>query len=148
MMPAIQEEEVDVQQPAEVHKSRKRWWWLVLLLILFSAAYLYKESHKSNAYDLSKGTNSQEIPVTTAIAKKGNIPVVYNGLGTVTPYNTVTVKTRVDGQLVKIAFQEGQLVKEGQLLAEVDPRPFEVQLEQAKGQQAKDAAQLNNAKVD
>jgi multidrug efflux system membrane fusion protein len=150
MIPVIQEERVDTQQLSElsIHKPRKYWWWLVLLVLLFGTAYLFKTSHKSKANDLSKNALSQEIPVTTVIAKRGDIPVIFNGLGTVTPYNTVTVKTRIDGQLEKIAFQEGQLVHEGQLLAEVDPRPFEVQLEQAEGQQARDVAQLNNSKID
>jgi multidrug efflux system membrane fusion protein len=150
MIPVTQEESVDLQQPSELsrHKPRKHWWWFILLLLLLGAAYLFRTSHRSRANDLSKRANLQEVLVTTVIAKKGDIPVIFNGLGTVTPYNTVTIKTRVDGQLVKIAFQEGQLVREGQLLAEVDPRPFEVQLEQAEGQQARDLAQLNNAKID
>ncbi|HVM96400.1 MAG TPA: MdtA/MuxA family multidrug efflux RND transporter periplasmic adaptor subunit [Candidatus Acidoferrales bacterium] len=87
------------------------------------------------------------VPVVAAKVRQGDIPVYLNGLGTVTAFNTVMVKSRVDGQLDKIAFQEGQFVHSGDLLAEIDPRPFEVQLAQAEGQKARDTAQLNAAKV-
>ena len=74
--------------------------------------------------------------------------VYLNGLGTVTALKTVTVRTQVDGRLIAVAFEEGQLVQEGQLLAQIDPRPFQVQLEQAEGQLARDEATLKNAQVD
>ena len=77
-----------------------------------------------------------------------NIGVYYPGLGAVTPISTVTVKSRVDGQLMNVHYQEGGLVHEGDLLLELDPRPFEVMLEQAEGQLIKDQATLDNARVD
>lgn len=88
------------------------------------------------------------LPVSAAAVTKGNFDVVLTGLGTATPRNVVTVRSRVDGQLIKVYFREGQVVKSGALLAEIDPRPFEVQLAQASGQFARDQALLKNAQRD
>src|SRR5205814_2909259 len=88
------------------------------------------------------------VPVVTTAARQGNMDIYLTGLGSVTAINTVTVRTRVDGQLIKVAFREGQLVRGGELLAQVDPRPFQVQLIQAEGQRGKDEAALKNARLD
>jgi multidrug efflux system membrane fusion protein len=88
------------------------------------------------------------VPVVVAGASRADIPVYLNGLGNATAFYTVTVKSRVDGQLMKVDFNEGDFVKQGQVIAEIDPRPFQVQLELANATLARDQALLDNAKVD
>jgi len=88
------------------------------------------------------------VPVTAVEARTADVDLFLNGLGSVVAFNTVTVRSRVDGELVKVAFREGQTVAEGDLLAEIDPRPFEVQLRQAEGQLARNQAALEAAKLD
>jgi multidrug efflux system membrane fusion protein len=91
---------------------------------------------------------SRPQPVSVAVVRKTDIRVWLNALGTVTPRNLVTVHAKVDGTLLKVNFREGQMVKAGDLLAEIDPRPFRIQLEQAKGQLTRDTALLDNARID
>ena len=95
-----------------------------------------------------KGGDGGPIPVVAGVAQVGEIPIYLSGLGTVVPMRTVVVRSRVDGELVRVNFTEGQYVKEGELLAQVDPRAFQVQLDQAEGQLIKDRALLANARID
>ena len=88
------------------------------------------------------------MPVATAPVTTADVPVVLNALGTVTPLATVTVRPQISGQLVEVAFKEGQIVKKGDFLAQIDPRPYQVALAQAEGQLAKDRATLRNSEVD
>ena len=137
---------------------KSRAWLWVLILAAFAVGVWYYRSTRaaSQAQDpataaakgrAGAGQGSFFVPVVVAPSQRGDLPVYFNGLGTVTAFNTVTVRSRVDGQLVKVVFKEGQFVHEGDLLAEIDPRPFQVQLEQAQGQLAKDQAQRRDAEV-
>jgi multidrug efflux system membrane fusion protein len=125
------------------------WLWLLCLLLLAAGVY-FAWRHFAAQVDATKGRPdaNRTVPVVSATARKADMNLYLNGLGTVAALNTVTVRTRVDGQLMNVAFTEGQTVKENDLLFEIDPRPFQVQLEQAEGQMAKDQAQLKNARAD
>jgi membrane fusion protein, multidrug efflux system len=143
--------------PALIEGSSHNKWWLVLLLAAIALAgwwfFHNRGPQTTGAAVATEGSNSTDnpqavIPVVVATAHRGDLPVYFDGLGTVTAFNTVLVKSRVDGQIVKINFTEGQYVKQGDALIEIDPRPFQVQLEQAEGQLAKDQAQWKDAQVD
>jgi multidrug efflux system membrane fusion protein len=127
---------------------RRRWILLVSACVIAAAAYLIFRKSKPAVGGPEGRRISAGVPVSAEPVKKGNLNVYISGLGTVTSRNTVTVKTRIDGQLMKVFFREGQVVNEGSLLASIDPRPFQVQLAQAEGQLARDRALLNNARVD
>ncbi len=132
-------------------KKKSLWIIFVLLLAAGSAAFFYFSGRQGGAASQGGRPNmdgGRPVPVLAAVVRRGSIDVVLNALGTVTARNTVLVKPRVDGQLVRVPFHEGQLVKEGEVLAEIDPRPFRVVLEQANGQLARDKALLANAQLD
>ncbi len=134
--------------------DRPKRWWIWLLVATLVGIVVYSQLVKTGktttpGSSASKAALiSQNAAVTAVPALAGDIDVSLIGLGTVTPVQTVTVKTRVDGEIMKIHYKEGQIVKKDQLLMEIDPRPYQAQLIQAQGQLLRDQASLRNAKVD
>lgn len=152
-----------VRTGASADKPSKGLWWLWVLVIagIIVGVWYFRARTPSEAANPSApatpgkgrggpggpGMGNFSVPVVVASARQGDLPVYFNGLGTVIAFNTVTLHSRVDGQLINVAFREGQFVHEGDLLVQIDPRPFQVQLEQAQGQLAKDQAQRKDAEA-
>jgi membrane fusion protein, multidrug efflux system len=134
--------------------TRRPWlrrvvWVLVLVAIVAAAVfYLPRLSHRSQEERAGRAMSGGPVAVGVATVKTGNMPVTLSELGTVTPLAMVTVKTQINGYLMSVGFVEGQHVKKGDFLAQVDPRPYQVALEQAQAQLAKDQAALKNAELD
>ena len=135
-------------------KSRTIRWILPIAALVVAGYFGWQQFHGTNptAADTAKTSASSArgaaVPVTVAPVTKADFPVYLGGLGTVQGFNTVVVRTRVDGQIDKIAFKEGQLVSQGDLLVQIDPRPFQAALDQAKAKKAQDEANLANANLD
>lgn len=128
--------------------NQRRWLRRLTVLIVFVVVIVFLSHSFQRSAKSAQPPVTPAIPVVTAVAKTGNQPIYLIGLGTVTPFETVTIRSRVDGQLMSMPVKEGQMISAGDLVAQIDPRPFEVQLLQAQGQLEKDQASLANAKVD
>jgi multidrug efflux system membrane fusion protein len=152
-MPSFQMEEASPSG-----KPKKRGWlWLVILVLVGLGVFFYYRSHPNSAKAASDAAQSPavrtgqgggRVPVVAALARKGDIGVYLIGLGAVTPIYTVTMKSQIPGYLMSVLYREGQIVKKGDLLAQIDPRPYQVMLENAEAMLARDQANLQNAIVD
>src|SRR6195952_3273972 len=135
-------------------KSRTMRWVLLAALLVAVGYFGWQRFHTDqaaqadNAQKSAAAARNAAVPVTIAPVDKADFPVFLTGLGTVQGFNTVVVRTRVDGQIHDIAFKEGDLVKQGDLLAQIDPRPFQAALDQAKAKKQQDEANLANANLD
>jgi multidrug efflux system membrane fusion protein len=124
------------------------WWGLLILLLILG--FIVWLARPKPAQEGANGRFGMGAPMAVNVAKaeSGDMPVILNALGTVTPLATVTVRTQINGQLQQVGFTEGQVVKKGDFLAQIDPRPYQAALEQAEGTVAKDQALLKNAQLD
>ncbi len=140
---------IEGQPPA---KRRSFWWvWLIIVVAASYGIFRWYETsqQKKAAADRQQETRAanRAVPVVASAIRRGDMPVYLRGLGSVTAFNTVTVKSRVDGQLTEVGFQEGQFVNKGDLLAQIDPRPYQVQLDVAVAQLSRDQAMLKDSQV-
>jgi multidrug efflux system membrane fusion protein len=148
------------EDPPQRPRSGKGWIWLLVLLVAAAAGYYFYSKSGGNpgagnapaaggaGGPGGRGRGFGATPVVAARAKKGDISVYVEALGNVTPLSTVTIKSRVDGQLMEVKYKEGDIVQQGAPLVEIDTRPYQVALEQAEGQLLRDQALLANANVD
>jgi membrane fusion protein, multidrug efflux system len=131
-------------------KGRRRFPFFAVLILMLIAAGCWYFIHSTPAPTRAPSYNraEQEQTVSVAPVVKGDVPILFDGLGTVTSLATVTVRTQINGQLIEVGFTEGQYAKRGDFLAQIDPRPYQVALEQAQGALAKDEALLKDAQID
>jgi len=141
-------DEPQASNETQPERRRRLWPRVIVICVVFIVAIAliahFYESDKPAKANVVPPT----MPVVVATVRTGNMPIYLTGLGSVTALNTVTVRSRVDGELFNVTVREGQMVTAGQLIAEIDPRPFEVQLIQAQGQKERDEATLANARID
>jgi len=122
--------------------------WLLILVAVVGAAVWWIQRQPAQQAPRGRFASEGPMPVVGKTVEQGDINITLNALGTVTPRATVTIRTQINGQLTRVYFVEGQTVKQGDPVAEIDTRPYDLQLEQAQGQLARDQALLKNAEVD
>jgi multidrug efflux system membrane fusion protein len=132
-----------------VTPAKSRWWiWLIVAVVIVGGVVLWQRSGAAPEAKAGGDAASRPVIVTTAVAHQGDIGIYLNALGTVTPVYTVTVTSRVQGEITQVYYHEGQMVRKGDPLVEIDPRPYQAALTQVEGQLAHDQAVLTEAKID
>src|SRR5579862_6837326 len=138
--------------PEKPKGSAARKWIVLLVIVAVVGAAVWRIRSNTKAQDslqlIMAAQSERPTPVQVSAVQQKTMPIYLTALGTVTAYNTVTVKSRVDGQLMQVPVSEGQAVRQGQLLAEIDPKPYQAALEQAQGQLVKDQANAVNARAE
>lgn len=142
--PASQKEQVP-----RTHRSHA-WIWILLVVVLAIAALIYyrRQQAAAEAAKAKAAAANRSVPITTGTVRQGPIGIYINALGTVTPVYTATITSRVDGQIFSVNYREGQMVRKGDVLVEIDPRPYQAALTQAQGTLAHDEALLSEARID
>jgi multidrug efflux system membrane fusion protein len=127
--------------------TSRRWPYAIALILLIIGAYTGWHHFHGRHASTAASQGPAPIPVTVTAVKKSNFPVYLTGLGTVQPYDTVTVRSRVDGEVTEVGFKQGEMVTQGQLLVQIDPRPYQAALGQATAKKAQDDASLKDAQL-
>jgi multidrug efflux system membrane fusion protein len=141
------EHEQPITENPTTHKSH--WWiWLIVAVVIIGGLVWWQRSGTTSDAKAGGDPASRPVMVTTAVAHQGDIGISLNALGTVTPVYTVTVTSRVQGEITQVYYHEGQMVRKGDPLVEIDPRPYQAALTQVEGQLAHDQAVLTEAKID
>jgi membrane fusion protein, multidrug efflux system len=131
-------------------EGRRKWTWILVIVVVVGGVFFFRRQGTGQAAQISPATSytAPAVQISTAVAKKGDIGVYVNALGTVTPVYTVSVTSRVVGAINSVNYQEGQIVHKGDSLLEIDPRPYQAAVTQFAGQLAHDQALLSEARID